>query len=47
MPFNITVAIQKDMRRIEIGNISVSFVTLKKLKFFGYEEIKYSDDKLE
>lgn len=43
MPFKTTVAVLKQMRPIEIGNISVSFVTLKKSKFFGYEEIKYSD----
>jgi predicted transcriptional regulator of viral defense system len=43
MPFKTTVAVLKQMRPIGIGNIFVSFVNLKKSRFFGYEEIKYSD----
>lgn len=43
MPFRTTVAVLKQMRPIGIGNVSVSFVNLKKSRFFGHEEIKYSD----
>jgi predicted transcriptional regulator of viral defense system len=41
MPFKTTVAVLKQMRSIGIGNISVSFVNLKKSRFFGCEEVKY------
>lgn len=43
MPFKTTVAVQKQMRPIRVGNVFVSFVNLKKSRFFGYEETKYSD----
>jgi predicted transcriptional regulator of viral defense system len=43
MPFKTTVAVLKQMRPIGIGNISVSFVNLKKSRFFGCEEVKYLD----
>jgi predicted transcriptional regulator of viral defense system len=43
MPFRTTVAVLKQMRPIEVGNVSVSFVTLKKPKFFGCEDVKYLD----
>lgn len=43
MPFKTTVAVLKQMRPIEIRNISVSFVNLKRSRFFGYEEVKYLD----
>jgi predicted transcriptional regulator of viral defense system len=46
MPFKTTVAVLKQMRPIVIGNISVSFVNLKKSRFFGYEEIRYLDTTL-
>jgi predicted transcriptional regulator of viral defense system len=41
MPFKTTVAVLKQMRPMGIGNISVSFVNLKKSRFFGYEEAHY------
>jgi predicted transcriptional regulator of viral defense system len=43
MPFRTTVAVLKQMRPIRVGNIFVSFVSLKKSRFFGYEETKYLD----
>ena len=43
MPFKTTVAVLKQMRPIRVGNIFVSFVNLKKSRFFGYEETKYLD----
>lgn len=43
MPFKTTVAVLKQLRPIKIGNIHVNFITLKKQRFFGYEETKYSD----
>jgi len=43
MPFKTTVAVLKQMRPIEVGNVSVSFVTLKKSRFFGCEGVKYLD----
>lgn len=43
MPFKTTVAVPKQLRPIRIGNISVNFVNLKRSRFFGYEEIRYSD----
>lgn len=43
MPFKTTVVVSKQMRSIRVGNISVDFVNLKKSRFFGYEEIRYSD----
>jgi len=41
MSFKTTVAVLQQMRPIAIGNISVSFVNLKRSRFFGYEETKY------
>jgi predicted transcriptional regulator of viral defense system len=41
VPFKTAVAVLKQMRPIVIGNISVSFVNLKKSRFFGYEEVRY------
>jgi len=41
MPFKTTVAVQKQMRPIRVGNIFASFVNLKKSRFFGVEETKY------
>ena len=43
LPFKTTVAVPKQIRSIRVGNISVDFVTLKKSRFFGYQEIRYSD----
>ncbi|MCW4018967.1 MAG: hypothetical protein NWF00_09870 [Candidatus Bathyarchaeota archaeon] len=43
MPFKTTVAVLKQMRPIRAGNIFVSFVNLKKSRFFGFEEIRYLD----
>jgi predicted transcriptional regulator of viral defense system len=43
MPFKTTVAVLKQTRPKKIGNIWVSFVNLKKPRFFGYEEVKYLD----
>jgi predicted transcriptional regulator of viral defense system len=43
MPFKTTVAVLKQIRPIRVGNIFVSFVNLKKSRFFGYEEIRYLD----
>jgi predicted transcriptional regulator of viral defense system len=43
LPFKTTVAVTKQMRAIRAGNIYVDFVNLKKSRFFGYEEIRYSD----
>jgi predicted transcriptional regulator of viral defense system len=43
MPFKSTVAVLKQMRPIRAGNIFVSFVNLKKSRFFGFEEIRYLD----
>jgi predicted transcriptional regulator of viral defense system len=43
MPFKTTVAVLKQMRPIRVGNIFVSFVNLKKSRFFGDEETKYLD----
>jgi predicted transcriptional regulator of viral defense system len=41
MPFKTTVAVLKQIRPIKAGNVYVSFVTLKKQKFFGNEESNY------
>jgi predicted transcriptional regulator of viral defense system len=43
MPFKTTVAVLKQMRPIEVGNIFVSFVTVKESRFFGCEDAKYLD----
>jgi predicted transcriptional regulator of viral defense system len=43
MPFKTSVAVLKQMRPIRVGNIFVSFVNLKKSRFFGDEETKYLD----
>jgi len=43
MSFKTTVAVLKQMRPIRVGNIFVSFVNLKKSRFFGDEETKYLD----
>jgi len=43
MSFKTTVAVLKQLRPIGIRNISVSFVNLKRSRFFGYEEVKYLD----
>lgn len=43
MTFKTTVAVLKQMRPINVGNISLNFVNLKKSRFFGYEEIRYLD----
>jgi len=43
MPFKTTVAVQKQMRPIRVGNIFASLVNLKKSRFFGDEETKYLD----
>lgn len=43
MPFKTTIAVLKQMRHIEVGNVSVIFVTLKKSKFFGCEDTRYLD----
>ena len=43
MPFKTTVAVLKQLRSINVGNISVNFVNLKKSRFFGYEESRYLD----
>ena len=43
MPFKTTVAVLKQMRPLRVGNIFVSFVNLKKSRFFGFEEIRYLD----
>jgi predicted transcriptional regulator of viral defense system len=43
MSFKTTVAVLQQMRPIAMGNISVSFVNLKRSRFFGYGEIKYLD----
>ncbi len=43
MPFKTTVAVLKQLRPIKIGNINLVFVNIKKSRFFGYQETKYSD----
>jgi predicted transcriptional regulator of viral defense system len=43
MPFKTTVAVPKQMRSIKVGNIYFDFVNLKKSRFFGYEETRYSN----
>ena len=43
MPFKTTVAVQKQIRPIRVANIFVSFINLKKSRFFGDEETKYLD----
>lgn len=43
MPFKTTVAVLKQMRTIRVGNIFVSFVNLKKSRFFGHEETRYME----
>ena len=43
MPFKTTVVVLNQLRPIEIGNIAVNFVKLKKSRFFGFEEIRYSN----
>ncbi len=43
MPFKTTVAVPKQLRLINVGNINLNFITLKQQRFFGYEEIKYGD----
>lgn len=43
MPFNTTVAVPKQTRPIQAGNISINFITLQKPKFFGIEEKTYSN----
>ena len=41
MPFKTTVAVLKQLRPIQAGNVFVNFVKLKKSRFFGFEETKY------
>jgi predicted transcriptional regulator of viral defense system len=43
MPFKTTVAVLNQMRSINVGNVFLNFVNLKKSRFFGYEEIRYLD----
>lgn len=43
MPFSSTVAVLKQKRSVRLGNTRIEFVTLKKSKFFGFKEMKYSD----
>jgi predicted transcriptional regulator of viral defense system len=43
IPFKTTVAVLRQLRPIETGNVHVNFVNLKKSRFFGYEETKYMD----
>lgn len=43
MPFKTMVAVLKQMRPISVGNICLNFVNLKRSRFFGYEEVRYSD----
>jgi len=43
LPFRTNVAVLKQKRSVNVGNIKVDFITLKNLKFFGFEETKYSD----
>lgn len=43
LPFKTTVAVLNQMRSINVGNIFLNFVNLKKSRFFGYEEIRYLD----
>ena len=43
MPFKTMVAVLKQMRPISVGNICLNFVNLKRSRFFGFEEVRYSD----
>jgi predicted transcriptional regulator of viral defense system len=43
MSFKTTVAVLKQLRPVNVGNIHIKFVKIEKSRFFGFEEIKYSD----
>lgn len=43
VPFSTTVAVLKQKRSVKLGNTRIEFVTLKKSKFFGFKEMKYSN----
>ena len=42
VPFSTTVAVLKQRRSVRLGNTRIEFVTMKKSKFFGFKEEKYS-----
>jgi predicted transcriptional regulator of viral defense system len=43
VPFSSTVAVLKQKRPVRLGNTRIEFVTMKKSKFFGFNETKYSN----
>lgn len=43
VPFKTTIAVVKQKRPVKVGNIQIEFVTLKRSKFFGWKEVKYSN----
>lgn len=43
MPFKTTAAVLKQLRPINMGNVHINFVKLKKSRFFGHNEIRYAD----
>jgi len=43
VPFRTTVAVLKQKRQVNFGNVQINFVKLKKSRFFGFEEISYSN----
>jgi len=43
LPFTTTVAVPKQKRPVRLGNTKIEFVTLKKSRFFGFKEVKYSN----
>jgi predicted transcriptional regulator of viral defense system len=43
IPFKTIVAVPKQLRSINVGNIRICFVKLKKSRFFGYSNVRYSD----
>ncbi len=43
MPFKTTVAVLKQLRPISIGNLHIRYVRLKKSRFCGFDQIRYSD----
>ncbi len=43
VPFSTTVVVLKQKRSVKLGNTRIEFVTMKKSKFFGFKEVKYSN----
>ncbi len=46
LPFTFHIAVTKRRRNIRASGISIRFVTVKKDRFFGIQDMKYADRKL-